>query len=129
MGRPCRQNHPTALTPVRKIPLKIPADVCRCDFPEGPIHAAYHPKFNLVEQTFDRVNRKMLLNKRADGMNGRIWPLRGVGKKTFWVAELHKTIREVNEDKAWFQKQYDGFMKRCDAFIVSNGKRLKRSKW
>ena len=129
MGRPCRQNHPTALTPVRKLPVKVAADVCRCEFPEGPIHAAYHPKFNLVEQTFDRINRKMILNKRADAVNGRMWPLRGPGKKKWWIAELKKAIKEVNDDKAWFKAQYDGFIKRCDEFITSNGKRLKKSKW
>ena len=55
--------------------------------------------------------------------------MRGAGKKTRWKQELEKAINQVNEDKEWFIKQYDGYMKRCDAYIASNGKRLKTSKW
>ena len=129
MGRPCTIPHPTAKTPVRKRPVRMPAPEYKCTFPDGPVHAAYFPKLNLVEETFDKINRQMTKNKRTDALNEDIWPIRGVGKKTRWKAELHKAIAQVNEDKTWFKQQYDGYMKRCDAYIASNGKRLKRSKW
>ena len=129
MGRPCTKPHETWLTPVTKRPVRVAADVCECTFPNGPIHAAYHPKFNLTEEAFDKIKRLMLKNKRADAIAGRNWPLRGSGKKKWWTTELHKAIKQFNDDKAWFQRTFDRFMNRCNAFIASEGKRVKTSKW
>ena len=71
----------------------------------------------------------MLKNKRADALTGDDWPLRGAGKKTRWKLELRKAIEQVSKQTDWFHAQYDRYMKRVDAYIASNGKRLKQSKW
>ena len=37
MGKPCTVPHPTAMTPVHKIPVRMPAPECKCTFPAGPV--------------------------------------------------------------------------------------------
>ena len=71
----------------------------------------------------------MCRNRQSDAAAEDVWPLRGAGKKKRWKAELHKAIAQVHEDKEYFKKQYDGYLERCDAYIASNGKRLKTTKW
>lgn len=130
MGKPCRRNHPTLRTPVRKLPVKVPRKRCGCDFPDGPIHAAFNPKMNLAEETFAQLDRIMTKNKIKDEKKKPgSWILKGAGKKKFWVKQLKKAIRQLNKDKDFFINQYNGYLKRCDAYIRSRGKRLKTSKW
>jgi hypothetical protein len=129
MGAPCTQPHPTLKTPKRKIPVRVPKERCDCTFPEGPIHASFNPKLNLVEETFARIDRQMLKNKKADALQNRDWPLKGSGKKEFWTTELVRAIEEVNYDKAWFRAQYNTFKERCRAMIQVRGERLRTSKW
>ena len=102
---------------------------CNCKIPDGPIHASYNPKCNLVEETFARIDRQMTENKVKDSKRGKEWILKGAGKKKFWKKQLIKAIKQVNKDKSFFRNQYDGYKRRCDEFIKSRGKRLKTSKY
>ena len=130
MGKPCNKDHPTMRTPVRKQPVKVPKLRCSCTFPEGPIHAAFNPKMNLVEETFAQLDRIMTANKIKDANNNKKWIVRGSGKKKFWKRQLRKAIRQLNKDKEFFINQYTTYKEtRCDEFIKSRGKRLKTSKW
>ena len=129
MGKPCNKDHPTMKTPIRKQPVKVPKLRCSCTFPEGPIHAAFNPKMNIVEETFAKLDRIMTENKIKDANNNKKWIIRGSGKKKFWTKQLKKAIRQLNKDKQFFINQYDTYKDRCDAFIRSRGKRLKTSKW
>ena len=96
MGKPCRRNHPTLRTPVRKLPVKVPRKRCGCDFPDGPIHAAFNPKMNLAEETFAQLDRIMTKNKIEDEKKKPgSWILKGAGKKKFWVRQLKKAIRQL----------------------------------
>ena len=63
---------------------------CSCEFPEGPIHASFNPKLNLVEETFAEIDRAMLLNQRADAKRKKPWPSKGAGKEKFWTRQLRK---------------------------------------
>ena len=126
MGKPCTKPHPTRRTPVRRLPVRIQKLTCECVFPEGPVHAAFNPKMNLVEQTFAKIDRQMTQNKREDEKRGRKWITKGAGKKKFWKRELEKAIVQVDADKAFFEKQYRSYKtKRCQKVIQSRGKRLK----
>jgi hypothetical protein len=129
MGKPCWRPHERWLTPKTKKPVKVAKLRCDCEFPPGPVHAAYSPKTNLVEQTSARIDRQMTANKIADKQIGMDWPDKGGGKSTFWKMQLDRAIREVNEDKDYFKRQYKTFKKICRAHVQSNGKRLKTSKW
>ena len=117
-------------TPIRKLPVKVPKLRCSCTFPEGPIHAAFNPKMNLVEETFAQLDRIMTANKIKDANNNKKWIIRGSGKKKFWKKELRKAIRQLNKNKQFFINQYATYKKtRCEEFIKSRGKRLRTSKW
>ena len=129
MGGPCWKPSKTAFTPKRKQPVREPKKRCNCKFPEGPIHAAFNPKMNLVEETFAEIDRQMLLNQRADAKKGKPWPTKGAGKEKKWVQQLRKAVKQVHQKKHIFQKQYAGYKTRCKAFIKSRGKRLRTSKW
>ena len=129
MGKPCNKDHPTMKTPIRKLPVKVPKLRCSCTFPEGPIHAAVHPKFNLAEEVFAKIDRQMLENKIADAKKNKIWIAKGAGKQKFWTKQLKKAINQVNKDKEFFINQYKSYKKRCNALIKSRGKRLRTSKW
>ena len=129
MGAPCTTPHDWKKTPIRKIPTRVANERCDCEFPLGPIHASFNPKLNLVEETFARIDRQMLLNKRADALEGNIWPMKGSGKKSFWTLQLVQAIEEVNRDTAWFRNQYRGFKERCRKQVISRGKRLLTQKY
>ncbi len=129
MGKPCRKNHPTMKTPIRKYPVKVQKLRCDCDFPDGPIHAAFNPKLNLVEETFAKIDRQMMQNKIDDEKKNKPWIAIGSGKKKFWTRQLEKAIHQVNKDKHFFINQHKSYKQRCKAFIKSRGKRLKTTKW
>lgn len=74
MGKPCTKPHPTERTPIRKIPTRLAKRRCDCIFPNGPIHASFNPKMNLIEETFAKIDRQMTLNKRTDAVEGIVWP-------------------------------------------------------
>ena len=84
---------------------------------------------NLVEETFARLDRQLLENKRADALKGISWIVERTERKKFWKKQLRKAIRQVNKDKQYFLNQYATYKDRCKAFIKSRGKRLKTSKW
>ncbi len=128
MGEPCKRNHESMLTPTGRR-AKVPKKRCPCAFPQGPIHAAYNPKLNLVEETFAEIDRQLLKNKRSDAVKGISWLVQKTKRKAFWKRQLRKAIKQVNKDKDFFRNQYDGYHKRCKAFIKTRGKRLKTSKW
>ncbi len=128
MGEPCKRAHESMLTPTGR-PAKVPKKRCGCEFPAGPIHAAYNPKLNLVEETFAEIDRQLLRNKRSDAVKGISWLVLKTKRKAFWKRQLRKAIKQVSKDKEFFQNQYDGYHTRCTAFIKSRGKRLKTSKW
>ena len=129
MGAPCKKNHKTMRTPVTDKPCKVPRKRCSCDFPDGPVHAAYNPKLNLAENVFAELDRQLLKNKRADNEKGKTWLVQRTKRRTFWKRQVRRAIRQVNKDKEFFENQYAGFKVRCQAFIASRGKRLKTSKW
>ncbi len=129
MGAPCWKPSKTAFTPVRKQPVREPRLRCNCKFPEGPIHAAYNPNMNIVEETFAEIDRQMLLNQRVDAKRGKPWPTKGAGKEKKWIKQLRKAVKQVHRKKHIFKKQHAGYKKRCKAFIKSRGKRLRTSKW
>ena len=70
MGGPCNKDHPTMRTPTGR-KCKVPRKRCNCDFPDGPIHAAYNPKLNLAENVFAELDRQLMKNKRADAEKGK----------------------------------------------------------
>ena len=85
---------------------------------------------NLVEETFAKIDRQMLLNQRADAKKNKMWPSKGAGKEVFWTKQLTKAVHQVNKDKQFFKNQYASYKsKRCAEFIESRGKRLKISKY
>ena len=129
MGAPCWKLHKTMRTPKTNKPARTPRLRCNCSFPKGPIHAAYNPKMNLVEETFAKIDRHMLKNQRADSKRNKPWPQKGAGKETFWKKQLTKAIHQVNNDKQFFKNQYRTYKERCEKFIKSRGKRLKISKY
>ena len=129
MGDPCKKPHKTLRTHHGQRPALVDKLRCGCEFPEGPIHAAYNPKINLVEETFAEMDRQMLKNQRADSLNNKPWPMKGVGKEKFWRKQLKKAVNQLNKRPHVFRNQYAGFKGRCEAFIKSRGKRLKTSKW
>ncbi len=59
MAKPCTKAHPTMRTPKRNIPVRVPKLRCTCTFPPGPIHAAFNPKLNMVEETFAKIDQAM----------------------------------------------------------------------
>ena len=129
MGEPCKRDHESMRTPVTDRPCKVPKKRCGCDFPTGPIHAAYNPKLNLVEQTFAEIDRILLKMKREDAVKGISWLVQRTKRKTFWKRQLRKAIRRVNKNKEFFRKQYAGYKTRCQDFVKSRGKRLKTTKY
>ena len=129
MGTPCWKLHPTMRTPITKKPVRTPRLRCNCKFPKGPIHAAYNPKMNLVEETFAKIDRQMLKNQREDAKRNKHWPQKGAGKEKFWKKQLEKAVNQVNRDKDFFKKQYKSYKERCQKFIASKGKRLKTTKY
>ena len=129
MGDPCKKPHKTLRTHHGQRPAQVDKLRCGCEFPEGPIHAAYNPKINLVEETFAEIDRLMLKNQRADSLNNKPWPMKGIGKEKFWRKQLKKAVDQLNRNRQIFRRQYAGFKVRCEAFIKSRGKRLKTSKW
>ncbi len=128
MGEPCKKDHPTMLTPTGRR-AKVPKKRCPCVFDGGPIHAAYNPKLNLVEETFAEIDRQLLKDKRKDAVNGISWLVQKTKRKQFWRRQLRKAIKQVNNDKDFFENQYNSYHTRCKAFIKTRGKRLKTSKW
>jgi len=54
--------------------------------------------------------------------------MHGAGKKRFWKRQLRRAIQQLNKTDI-FENQYNGYKKRCDAFIKSRGKRIKNQKW
>ena len=128
MGAPCKKEHRTMRTPTGR-KCKVPKKRCSCDFPDGPIHAAYNPKLNLAENVFAELDRQLMKNKRADTEKGKTWLVQRTKRRAFWKRQVRRAIRQVNKNKAFFEKQYNGFKQRCEAFIASRGKRLKTSKW
>ena len=116
-------------TPVTDKPCKVPRKRCNCTFPDGPVHAAYNPKMNLVEETFAEIDRTLLRMKRDDALRGNSWLVDRSHRKAFWKRKLRMAIRRVNNNKEFFKAQYAGYKKRCNAFIKSRGKRLKTSKY
>ena len=128
MGLPCKKDHPTMRTPTGR-KCKVPKKRCSCDFPDGPIHAAYNPKLNLAENVFAELDRQLMKNKRADAEKGKTWLVQRTKRRAFWKRQVRRAIRQVNKNKSFFENQYDGFKGRCEAFIASRGKRLKTSKW
>ena len=130
MGGPCWIPHPTMRTPKTNKPTRKYKLRCSCKFPKGAIHAAYNPKMNLVEETFAKIDRQMLLNQRADAKRNKHWPAKGAGKEVFWKRQLTKAIQQVNKNKQFFKNQYATYKsRRCSEFIESRGKRLKISKY
>ena len=127
MGSPCWKPHKTMHTPITKKPVRVPRLRCNCKFPDGPVHAAYNPKMNLVEETFAKIDRQMLKNQRADIKRKKLWPQKGAGKERFWKRQLGKAVRQVNNDKHYFKNQYATYKNRCNTFIKSRGKRLEMS--
>ena len=95
---------------------------CHCDFPDGPVKAAYCHKTNLVENTFAQLDRILLQNQLIDIDAGRApWPRHGLtsgehDRKKFWRGQLERAVDELNQDKGYFQRQYAGFLKRCKMF-------------
>ena len=128
MGAPCWKPSKTAFTPVRKQPVREPRLRCNYKFPEGPIHAAYNPNMNIVEETFAEIDRQMFLNQRVDAKRCKPWPTKGAGKEKKWITQLRKAVKQVHRKKHIFKKQHAGYKKRCKAFIKSRGKRLRTSK-
>lgn len=136
-GAPCWKPHATQRTPKRGIPTRQYLKRCHCDFPDGPVKAAYCPKTNLVENTFARLDRILLQNQLIDIDAGRApWPRHGLtsgehDRKKFWRGQLERAVDELNQDKGYFQRQYAGFLKRCKMYTSrkSMGKRLNYSKY
>ena len=128
MGAPCKKDDQTMRTPTGR-KCKVPKKRCSCDFPDGPIHAAYNPKLNLAENVFAELDRQLMKNKRADAEKGKTWLVQRTKRRTFWKRQVRRAIKQVNKNKAFFEKQFNGFKTRCQAFIESRGKRLKTSKW
>ena len=129
MGEPCKVDHPTMRTPVTDVPCKVPRKRCNCNFEDGPVHAAYNPKLNLVENTFEEIDRILLLNKRADALKDISWSVPKTERLRFWRRQLKKAIRKMNKNKQYFINQHDGYKNRCKAFIKSRGKRIKNQRW
>ena len=123
MGAPCKKNHKTMRTPKSNRPCKVPKLRCGCDFPDGPIHAAYNPKLNLAENVFAELDRQLLKNKRADNAKGKTWLIQRTKRIAFWKRQVRRAIRQVNKKKEFFENQYIGFKTRCQAFIASRGKK------
>ena len=123
MGAPCKKNHKTMRTPKSNRPCKVPKLRCGCDFPDGPIHAAYNPKLNLAENVFAELDRQLLKNKRADNAKGKTWLIQRTKRRAFWKRQVRRAIRQVNKKKEFFENQYIGFKTRCQAFIASRGKK------
>ena len=65
MGAPCKQRH-EYLTYKNGKPKMIDKDECTCRFPTGPVHAAYNPKMNLVEETFALLDAQIKRNYTSD---------------------------------------------------------------
>ncbi len=130
MGPPCKEDHPTQVYKSGK-PRKVHKPVCTCNFPDGPVHAAYNPKMNLTENTFAEVDAQLKRNHAEDmkKIPPRVWVKSGAGKKAFWKRELERAVNQVGANKKFFVKQYNGYLKRARAFVESRGKRLTVSKW
>jgi len=129
MGSPCWIPSKTVRTPKTDKPARQHKKRCNCKFdPEIPWHAAYNPKMNLVENTFAELDKQMTKNMREDSTKGKSWIMHGAGKKRFWKRQLRRAIQQLNKTDI-FENQYNGYKKRCDAFIKSRGKRIKNQKW
>ena len=129
MGSPCWIPSKTMRTPKSDRPARQHKKRCNCKFdPNTPYHAAYNPKLNLVENIFAFLDSTMMKNMRADSIKGKSWIMHGSGKKRFWKTQLRKAIRQLNKTDV-FENCYDGFHRRCTAFIKSRGKRIKNQKW
>ena len=87
MGGPCNKDHPTMRTPTGR-KCKVPKKRCSCDFPDGPIHAAYNPKLNLAENVFAELDRQLMKNKRADAVKGKTWLVQRTKRRAFWKRQV-----------------------------------------
>ena len=112
MGAPCKRNHATMLYKSGR-PRKVDKEQCTCRFPEGPVHAAYNPKMNLVEETFAEIDRQIKRNHVEDQKKDQpiVWPSKGVGKRTFWKKQLEKAVQQVGANGSFFERQYNGYLK------------------
>jgi len=130
MGAPCKKNHETQTYKSGK-PRRVDKPVCTCEFPTGPVHAAYNPKTNLVEEAFAEIDAQIKRNHTADQkLTPPVkWIEKGVGKKKFWVKQLNRAIKQVGANKQFFIKLYDGYLARAQLYVQSRGKRLRLSKY
>ena len=137
MGSPCYKDHPTQRTPKTDKPTRLYLKRCHCEFPDGPVKAAYCPKTNLAENSFAQLDRILLRNQLLDIDAGKDpWPRHGISsgdadRKKFWQAQLERAVKELDEDKGYFRNKYGSFLKRCKMYTSrkSMGKRLKTSKY
>ncbi len=127
MGKPCNKDHHE--NTIRRQPVKVQKLRCSCTFPEGPIHTAFNPKMNIIEDTFAEFDRIMNTNKIKDAQNNKICVIKGSKKTKLWTRQLKKAVRQLNKNKQFFINQYTNYKDRCNAFIRSRWKRLKTSKW
>ena len=88
-----------------------------------------NPKLNCVENTFAEIDAELLRLRRADAVKGKSWIVPKTKRKAFYKRKLRMAIRRVNNNKEYFKAQYASYKERCNDFIRSRGKRLKKSKW
>ena len=86
---------------------------------------------NLVEETFAEIDRQIKRNHVEDQKKDQpiVWPSKGVGKRTFWKKQLEKAVQQVGANGSFFERQYNGYLKRAQLYTESRGNRLKSSKY
>ena len=130
MGAPCKRQHEYR-TYKNGRPALVDKEVCTCEFPTGPVHAAYNPKTNLVEETFSELDAQIKRNHAADQKQTppKVWPMKGTGKQKFWIKQLERAIKQVGANKEFFVNKYDGYLALAHLYVQSRGERLRTSKY
>jgi hypothetical protein len=88
-----------------------------------------NPKLNMIENTFAEIDAVLLRMRRADALKGKSWLVQRTERRNFLRRKIRMAIRRLNKNKDYFKNQYATYKERCNDFIKTRGKRLRKSKW
>ncbi len=88
-----------------------------------------NPKLNVIENTFEEIDRVLMKLKKEDELKGKSWIIPQKKRNAFWRRKIRMAIRRVNNNKDYFKTQYTSYKERCNDFVRSRGKQLAMPKW
>ena len=88
-----------------------------------------NPKLNVIENTFEEIDRELMKLRKEDELKGKSWIIPQKKRNAFWRRKIRMAIRRVNNNKDYFKTQYASYKERCNDFVRSRGKQLAMPKW